>query len=231
MDGLTLWTMVGGLAGAAGVAVPFAHRFMYKPIAAGVVGLKTMHANVVTMKSDLAKVEATLKPNGGTSLFDQVGELRKQQLRNGQTIAETIALVRDTNLSLKRTNARTEQVLDLIERPLFEASLDGHLTRANNAFVNQIGVPHAQLLGLGWVSLVMMEQRSGVMREVSEATQFRRMFRIPVVFETEVKAPSGVLLKRRMSAMLVGRPIVDGQEVLGYQGELEAIMVKESPAA
>lgn len=214
------WTAVGGAATAAGLVVPFVHRFVYKPIRRGVDGLKTMHGR-------LEEIDKNLKPNQGKSLFDQVkkgtdrlGELEAQQRVNSETIKEIQEKTVDTNETLKRQVGRTDQVFDLMQQPLFEMDGEGQMTRVNAKFEQQIGVANADMLGGGWLSAIDMVEREPVLREIRFAASGRRAFRVIVTFEVG---------RRTIKTVMIGQPVVAGQLVLAFQGAVEVLSHQETP--
>lgn len=211
----TTWTALGGAATALGILVPAVHRFVYKPVRRGVDGLVATH--------DI--VHQQLRANSGSSLVDKVAalgrdlsEMKDQQQRNGERIESIDDRTADTNATLKRQVGRTDQIFDLIERPLFEGDAEGRITRANEALCRALGVTTSQLLGMGWVSLLTLVERSTVQKELTDAASAKRMYRVLVTFEVGSKT---------IRAVMIAQPVVDGAEVLGYQGALEVLKVTE----
>jgi PAS domain S-box-containing protein len=80
--------------------------------------------------------------------------------------------------------------MNLVAYPMFKADQSGHLYWANRQFTHDTGLSESELVGLGWLTLVVEEDRQSVRRAWLEAVADGR----PVTIEFELEDSRYVIL-------------------------------------
>lgn len=92
----------------------------------------------------LLEISKELKPNGGGSIKDQVKQ-----------IANDVRIIR----------IERDATFHLAKEPMFKADNKGYYTFINSALSNLVGVPEQELLGLGWLNYITIEDKDRLWEE------------------------------------------------------------------
>ena len=92
----------------------------------------------------LLEISKELKPNGGGSIKDQVKQ-----------IANDVRIIR----------IERDATFHLAKEPMFKADNKGYYTFINSALSNLVGVPEQELLGLGWLNYITLEDKDRLWEE------------------------------------------------------------------
>ena len=101
-------------------------------------------SHIEKMSEKLTHVSKELQPNGGGSIKDQI-----KQIANDVKI---IRIERDATFYLSKD-------------PMFKTDDKGHYVAVNTSLCQLIGVTEGELLGLGWLNYVSLEDRDRVWEE------------------------------------------------------------------
>ena len=101
-------------------------------------------SHIEKMSEKLTHVSKELQPNGGGSIKDQI-----KQIANDVKI---IRIERDATFYLSK-------------EPMFKTDDKGYYTSVNTSLCNLVGVNEQELLGLGWLNYVSLEDRDRVWEE------------------------------------------------------------------
>lgn len=101
-------------------------------------------AHIDTIALNLQEVSKELKPNGGSSIKDQIKQIA--------TDVKTICVERDATFLLSK-------------EPMFKNDEHGYCILANNALCQLYGVFQEQLLGLGWLNYIIEEDKERIKEE------------------------------------------------------------------
>lgn len=100
--------------------------------------------HIESISEKLEKVSKELQPNGGGSIKDQI-----KQIANDVKI---IRIERDATFYLSKD-------------PMFKTDDKGHYVAVNTSLCQLIGVTEGELLGLGWLNYISLEDRDRVGEE------------------------------------------------------------------
>ena len=92
----------------------------------------------------LEKVSKELQPNGGGSIKDQIKQ-----------IANDIKIIR----------VERDATFYLFKEPSFKSDGKGHYTSINYALSQLVGVSESELLGLGWLNYIALEDKDRIWEE------------------------------------------------------------------
>lgn len=106
--------------------------------------LKKAITHIDTIVLNLQEVNKELKPNGGGSIKDQVKQ-----------IANDVRIIR----------IERDATFHLAKEPMFKADNKGYYTFINSALSNLVGVPEQELLGLGWLNYITLEDKDRIWEE------------------------------------------------------------------
>ncbi len=101
-------------------------------------------SHIEKMSEKLNHVSKELQPNGGGSIKDQI-----KQIANDVKI---IRIERDATFYLSKD-------------PMFKTDDKGYYTSVNTSLCNLVGVNEQELLGLGWLNYISLEDRDRVWEE------------------------------------------------------------------
>jgi len=101
-------------------------------------------SHIEDMSQKLEKVSKELQPNGGGSIKDQVKQ-----------IANDIKIIR----------VEKDATFYLSKEPSFKSDGKGHYTSVNYSLAQLIGVPESELLGLGWLNYIALEDKDRIWEE------------------------------------------------------------------
>jgi PAS domain S-box-containing protein len=143
----------------------------------------------------LVTVEAISKnlgPNGGKSLYDKIESYGHSQ-----------------RLSEARLSAVIDVVVDYAQ---FEADSNGHFTRVNTAFERLIETSTADMVGNGWINVILPQDREHFVKDWQHAVRDCRAFH-----------SSGRFVTQRGLVTFVARckaePVLDSTgKVIGWMG-------------
>jgi len=96
------------------------------------------------ISEQLEKVSKELQPNGGGSIKDQI-----KQIAND---IKTIRIERDATFYLAK-------------EPSFKSDGKGHYTSINYSLTQLVGVSESELLGLGWLNYIALEDKDRICEE------------------------------------------------------------------
>lgn len=96
------------------------------------------------ISEQLEKVSKELQPNGGGSIKDQI-----KQIAND---IKTIRIERDATFYLAK-------------EPSFKSDGKGHYTSINYSLTQLVGVSESELLGLGWLNYIALEDKDRIWEE------------------------------------------------------------------
>lgn len=165
---------------------------------------------IVELKTGMDDVRKQLKPNGGTSIFDIVNDVKKKS-------AETSSVV--TEISEGMTKMRAYQwgfVETVTEKPVFEANEQGHCVRVNAAYAKLAERNSPELLGSGWENFVCYSDRARVFDEWSDAIARKRIFES----KYKVQSKSGKCYSVDVTAIPV---LDDNGKVAAYIGRFDNV--------
>lgn len=103
-----------------------------------------MISHIESISEKLEKVSKELQPNGGGSIKDQVKQ-----------IANDIKIIR----------VERDATFYLSKEPSFKSDGKGYYTSVNYALSQLVGVSETELLGLGWLNYVILEDKNRVKEE------------------------------------------------------------------
>jgi PAS domain S-box-containing protein len=106
--------------------------FIIKPICKHVTNIRKMVVNI-------DKIAADLKPNGGSSLKDQINRIEHKIIRGEM---RSRALIRDYDCGI------------------FECDIEGNNIYVNRTYCKMIGVPATKLLGKEWNNYIHPDYRN-----------------------------------------------------------------------
>ena len=106
--------------------------------------LKKAISHIEVISFQLQEVSKELKPNGGGSIKDQVKQ-----------IANDIKIIR----------VEKDATFYLSKEPSFKSDGKGHYTSVNYSLAQLIGVPESELLGLGWLNYIALEDKDRIWEE------------------------------------------------------------------
>lgn len=101
-------------------------------------------AHVEDIVTKLDKVSKELMPNGGGSIKDQVKQISED--------IKTIMIERDATFYLSK-------------EPMFKSDGNGYYSSVNHAMCQLCGVSENELLGLGWLNYIALEDKDRVWEE------------------------------------------------------------------
>lgn len=122
------------------------------------------------LKASVDDVRKQLKPNGGTSIFDIINDVKKKS-------AETSSVVSEISEGMTKMRAYQWGFVETVtEKPVFEANEQGHCVRVNAAYAKLAERNSPELLGNGWENFVCYSDRARVFEEWSDAIARKRIF-------------------------------------------------------
>lgn len=95
-------------------------------------------SHIEKMSEKLTHVSKELQPNGGGSIKDQIKQ-----------IANDVKIIR----------IERDATFYLFKEPMFKTDDKGYYTSVNTSLCNLVGVNEQELLGLGWLNYVSLEDR------------------------------------------------------------------------
>jgi PAS domain S-box-containing protein len=101
-------------------------------------------AHVEDIVTKLDKVSKELMPNGGGSIKDQVKQISED--------IKTIMIERDATFYLSK-------------EPMFKSDGNGYYSSVNHAMCQLCGVSENELLGLGWLNYIALEDKDRIWEE------------------------------------------------------------------
>ena len=101
-------------------------------------------AHIDTIALNLQEVSKELKPNGGGSIKDQIKQ-----------IANDIKIIR----------VEKDATFYLSKEPSFKSDGKGHYTSVNYSLAQLIGVSESELIGLGWLNYIALEDKDRIWEE------------------------------------------------------------------
>lgn len=93
----------------------------------------------------LEKVSKELQPNGGGSIKDKINQIAQD--------VKIMKVERDATFYLSK-------------EPSFKSDGKGYYTSVNHSLSQLIGVPESELLGLGWLNYISLEDRDRIWEEL-----------------------------------------------------------------
>ena len=100
--------------------------------------------HIEDISEKLEKVSKELQPNGGGSIKDQIKQ-----------IANDIKIIR----------VERDATFYLSKEPSFKSDGKGYYTSLNYALSQLVGVPESELLGLGWLNYIALEDKDRIWEE------------------------------------------------------------------
>jgi len=100
--------------------------------------------HIESISEKLEKVSKELQPNGGGSIKDQIKQ-----------IANDIKIIR----------VERDATFYLSKDPSFKSDGKGYYTSINYALSQLVGVPESELLGLGWLNYIALEDKDRIWEE------------------------------------------------------------------
>ena len=100
--------------------------------------------NYLEQKKSLLEITKELQPNGGRSIKDQVKQ-----------IADDVRIIR----------VERDATFHLAKEPMFKTDNKGYYISCNTALCNLVGVPEQELLGLGWLNYISLEDKDRIWEE------------------------------------------------------------------
>jgi PAS domain S-box-containing protein len=175
---------------AAATVITALWRYLLRPCYGRVT---TFWARLEAALVQVEKLDKAFQVNGGSSALD---------------------LIRGTHHLSRLTAARVSYLQNFIERPMFEADHTGTFTRVNRSVEMITGYSNAELVGHGWINLVLPAERTRVVQEWEHAIEDRRS----CVIETPVKTRS----QRVVNIQITAFPVIDDatKELFSWLGEL-----------
>ncbi len=167
-------------------------------------------AVVADLKASVDDVRKQLKPNGGTSIFDIINDVKKKAETTSTTVGE---------ISEGMTKMRAYQwgfVETVTEKPVFEANEQGHCVRVNAAYAKLAERNSPELLGSGWENFVCYSDRARVFDEWSDAIARKRIFES----KYKVQSKSGKCYSVDVTAIPV---LDDNGKVAAYIGRFDNV--------
>lgn len=143
----------------------------------------------------LHRIEAMLRPNGGTSLFDAIARIERQMAIN-QT-AQRLVLIEDTAM-------------------MFWTDAEGHNVRVSKAYAELVGRSADEMLGEGWKSHVAAHCRRAVAEEWASAVRDRREYYQRIEMENRTTHEIIVADVAALPAKVQG-------QVVGYVGRITLV--------
>ena len=101
-------------------------------------------SHIEKMSEKLTHVSKELQPNGGGSIKDQIKQ-----------IANDVKIIR----------IEKDATFYLSKEPSFKSDGKGYYTSINYALSQLVGVPESELLGLGWLNYVALEDKDRIWEE------------------------------------------------------------------
>lgn len=112
---------------------------------------------------DIALIVKEFKPNGGDSLRDVINK-----------ITDSVQKIQEQIHSIDLTQ---KVYIDIDSNvPIFQTDSHGYLKWVNKSFLDLVSRPIEELLGLGWQSLILQDERDTVRREWEVAMTEKRIF-------------------------------------------------------
>lgn len=167
-------------------------------------------AAIGDLKAGMDDVRKQLKPNGGTSIFDIISDVKKRQSENSGALAEM-------NENMVRMRAYQWGFVETVtEKPIFEANEHGACIRVNAAYSKLAERNSPELLGNGWENFVHAQDRSRVFDEWTDAISRKRIFESAY----KVQAKSGKIFSVKATAIPV---LDDNGKVTAYIGRFDDV--------
>lgn len=100
--------------------------------------------HIESMTTELLNISKELKPNGGGSIKDQVKQ-----------IANDVRIIR----------IEKDATFHLAKEPMFKTDDKGYYISCNSALCSLVGVSEQELLGLGWLNYISLEDKDRIWEE------------------------------------------------------------------
>jgi PAS domain S-box-containing protein len=146
-------------------------------------------------RATLKRIEASLTPNGGSSIFDAIHRMEHQMALN-QT-AQRLVLIEDTAI-------------------MFWTDANGRNTRVSKAYAELVGRSPEEMLGEGWKSHVAASCRRAVAEEWQNAVKEKREFYM--LLEMENRSTHKII-----RADVAALPAKVNNDVVGYVGRITLV--------
>ena len=177
------------LTGAAASALLATYTKLFKP------WYKRRVETRLAQQAAIKEIVATLKPNGGDSLFDIIARIEAK-----------LDLLKYTTFG----------ILDVSGLPFWHSDKEGACTYASLELAEVIGLDQSQILGNGWVAALHPDDRHSVFDEWVAAVKQQRRFSMRYRF---VHRDGQVI-----TVDAAGLPLFDARhEVAGYVGVLKRV--------
>lgn len=106
--------------------------------------LEGVVSHIESIATELANVSKELKPNGGGSIKDQIRQIAQD--------VKIIRIERDATFYLSKD-------------PMFKTDGKGYYISCNSSLCSLIGVSEQELLGLGWLNYISLEDKDRIWKE------------------------------------------------------------------
>lgn len=150
----------------------------------------------------LKTIEAEFRPNGGSSLRDQIEQIKRHLLS-----------------SISYATARQWALIDGLGEPMFECDAQGYCIRANRAYLDLVGRSFDEVAGSGWELIIAEADRDAVWDAWVDAVERHRTFE----GRYRIAAKDGGIFL----VDAIATPIRDGDVVTGWLGKYRTVTRQE----
>lgn len=161
--------------------------------------------SIKKLNDKLEFIEKELSPNSGKSIKDLIDKI----------ITSTVKMENVTSsldYQLKKIESRQWTVMvNNNDYPMFETDDKGYCIRANKAYLDLVGLHLDDVLSLGWINIIFIDDRKLVQNEWESAVADKRAFDIKYRIHN-------VNTNKVFLARCIAQPFFVDKEVIGYIG-------------
>lgn len=166
--------------------------------------------DIKTIVTNIDFIQKELTPNSGKSIKDLIDKIVKSM-----QVMEQVSS--SLEYQVKKIESRQWTVMiNNNDYPMFETNEKGLCTRANKAYLDLIGLHLEDVLNMGWVNAILLDDRKLVQNEWDSAIEDKRSFDLKYRIQNVVN--NKVFFVRCMC-----QPYFVDAEVIGYIGKFLVI--------
>lgn len=166
--------------------------------------------DIKTMVSAIDMIQKELSPNSGKSIKDLIDK-----------IVKSIQVMEQVSSSLEHQVKKIESrqwtvMINNNDYPMFETNDKGLCTRANKAYLDLVGLHLEDVLNMGWVNVIFIDDRKLVQNEWDSAIEDKR------TFDLKYRIQNGMNGKVYFVRCMCQPYFVDA-DVIGYIGKFTVL--------
>lgn len=170
--------------------------------------IKSINEPIIkTLQQEIQYIKSELSPNSGKSIKDLI-----------EKIVHSVSTVEQYASSLEHQVKKIESrqwniMINNNDYPMFECDQKGYFIRANKAYLDFVGLHLDDVVNMGWVNVIFIDDRNLVQNEWNSAIEDKRTFDLKYRIQNTITGK--VHLVRTIS-----QPYFVERELIGYIGRI-----------